>query len=129
MNLHEIHRRIHRYAAALRARWWGVIHPGLTVGAGVRVGSGCRLFIDSGARLVLGAGCEVDDATTIAVYGNGHIELGSGSFIGHHCTLAARSAVEIGAGAYLAELVSVRDHDHAVGRPPSSGEMTVSPVT
>lgn len=34
----------------------------------------------------------------------------------------------IGAGAWLAELVSVRDHDHAVGEAPSSGRMVVAPV-
>jgi acetyltransferase-like isoleucine patch superfamily enzyme len=128
MSLHGIQRRARSSGALLRARYWPFLHPGLDVGAAVRVGRGCRLFLDPRGRLELGAGCEVDDATTIAVYGDGHIELGPGSFVGHHCTLAAREAIEIGAGTYLAELVSVRDHDHAVGSPPSSGEMTVDPV-
>lgn len=128
MGLHRIWRSRRRYRALLRARWWGLIHPGVDVGTAARVGSGCRLFLDPGARLDLGAGCEVDDASTIAVYGDGRIELGPGSFVGHHCTLAAREAIEIGAGTYLAELVSVRDHDHRVGPPPSSGDMTVDPV-
>jgi acetyltransferase-like isoleucine patch superfamily enzyme len=104
------------------------MHPGLDVGAGVRVGSGCRLILEPNSRLVLGAGCRIDDATTIAVYGAGLINLGAGTFVGHHCTLAARASIEIGAGTYLAELVSIRDHDHAVGAPPSSGVMTVDPV-
>jgi acetyltransferase-like isoleucine patch superfamily enzyme len=126
--VHRLQQRARRYTAVLRARRWRLLHPRIDVGPAVRVGRGCRLFLDPGARLVLGAGCEVDDATTIAVYGDGHIELGPGSFVGHHCTLAARAAIEIGAGTYLAEVVSVRDHDHAVGAPPSSGEMTVDPV-
>ena len=128
MGLHGIRRHRRRYSGLVRARWWSLSHPGVDVGAAVRIGSGCRLFLDPGAKLVLGARCEVDDATTIAVYGDGRIELGPGSFVGHHCTLAAREAIEIGAGTYLAELVSVRDHDHKVGAPPSSGEMIVGPV-
>jgi acetyltransferase-like isoleucine patch superfamily enzyme len=84
--------------------------------------------MDAKARLVLGAFSIVDDATTIAVYDEGRIELGPRSFVGHHCTLAARQSIVIGAGTHLAELVSVRDHDHAVGAPPSSGAMTVEPV-
>jgi acetyltransferase-like isoleucine patch superfamily enzyme len=77
---------------------------------------------------VLGTNCEIDDATTIAVYGDGRIGLGADSFVGHHCTLAARAGIDIGAGTYLAEFVSVRDHDHLVGAPPSSGEMTADPI-
>ena len=128
MSLHRIWRSRRRYRALLRGRWWSLVHRGVDVGEAVRVGSGCRLFLDPGARLDLGARCEVDDASTIAVYGDGRIELGPGSFVGHHCTLAARDAIEIGAGTYLAELVSVRDHDHRVGAQPSSGEMTVDSV-
>jgi acetyltransferase-like isoleucine patch superfamily enzyme len=86
------------------------------------------LFLDHGAALVLGDRCEIDDGTTIAVYGRGRIELGARSFVGHHCTLAAHESVSIGSGAFLAELVSIRDHDHSVGLPPSSGRMTVDPV-
>ena len=128
MSLHGIQRHARNYAAVVRARYWPFLHPGLEVGPAVRVGRGCRLFLDPRARLVLGARCEVDDATTIAVYDAGCIKLGPGSFVGHHCTLAARASIEIGAGTYLAELVSVRDHDHAVGTPLSSGEMAVDPV-
>jgi len=112
----------------LRARLWG-LRRGVDVGRGARVGRGCRLFLDRGARLVLGAGCEIDDQTTLAVYGSARISFGAGSFVGHHSTLAARSRIEVGAGTYLAELVSVRDHDHAVGVPPSRGLVEVDPVS
>jgi acetyltransferase-like isoleucine patch superfamily enzyme len=128
MSLHGIHRRMRRYAATVRAHYWRLLHPGLDIGPSVRIGRDCRLILDSHARLVLGAHCEVDDATTIAVYDHGRVDFGPGAFIGHHCTVAARAAIEIGAGTHLAELVSVRDHDHVVGAPPSSGEMTVDPV-
>jgi hypothetical protein len=128
MTVHGIQRRARRYRAALRARYWPLLHRGITVGPGVHIGRHCRFVIDPQARLLLGAGCSIDDATTIAVYGEGRIELGPGSFLGHHCTLAAGDSIEIGAGTYLAEMVSVRDHDHAVGLPPSSGKMDIAPV-
>jgi acetyltransferase-like isoleucine patch superfamily enzyme len=112
----------------LRARWWGLWHRNIAVGEKARVGRGCRLRLDRGATLVLGPRCAVDDGTTLAVYGRGRLELGAGSFVGHHSTLAAHELVVIGAGAFLAEMVSVRDHDHVVGRPPSSGAVSVTSV-
>jgi acetyltransferase-like isoleucine patch superfamily enzyme len=122
-------RRSRRLESMARAQWWRALHPGITVGPGVRIGRGCRLFVDPQATLILGRACEIDDATTIAVYGTGRIELGAGSFVGHHCTLAAHDSIEIGSGTYLAELVSIRDHDHLPDAPPSSGELKVAPVT
>jgi acetyltransferase-like isoleucine patch superfamily enzyme len=128
MSLHAKLARLRRIESRARAQTWRRLHPGIEVGRGVRVGRRCRLFLDPQARLTLADGCIVDDGTTIAVYGQGHIDLGSGSFVGHHCTLAARETIRVGQGAFLAELVSVRDHDHAVGYPPSSGRTTVESV-
>jgi len=128
MSLRPVRQRRRSGAARLRARWWGFIRRGVDVGPGVRVGSGVRLFLGPGSSLVLGARCEIDDGTTIAVYRGGRLDLGTATFVGHHCTLAVRDAVTIGAGTHLAEMVSVRDHDHKVGALPSSGEMTVEPV-
>lgn len=104
------------------------MYRNIEVGPGASIGRGCRLRLDPHAHLVLGAGSEVDDGTTLAVYGSGRLELGERAFVGHHCTLAARELVQICEGTFLAELVSVRDHDHAIGTPPSSGTMAVSPV-
>jgi acetyltransferase-like isoleucine patch superfamily enzyme len=104
------------------------MHRGITVGPGVHIGRHCRFVIDPHARLQLGAGCSIDEATTIEVYGEGQIELGPGSSLGRHCALAAGDSITIGAGTYVAELVSVRDHDHAVGWPPSSGKMVIAPI-
>jgi acetyltransferase-like isoleucine patch superfamily enzyme len=115
-------------AARARARRWALVHRNVEAGRGAWVGRGCRLILDPGARLVLGAGSGLDDGTTVAVYDHGVLRLGAGSFVGHHSTLAARESIEIGEGAFLAELTSVRDHDHEVGRPPASGAVSVSRV-
>lgn len=119
-------RHVRMRARAQRLR---ITHPGLAIGRGVRVGRGFRLFLDRGATLILGDECELDDGTTVAVYGTGRIEVGSGCFIGHHSTLAAHDSIVLGAGSFLAELVSIRDHDHLVGARPTSGQYHVEPVT
>lgn len=120
--------RMRSLCGRLRAQWWGLVHRNVIVGARASIGRGCRLRLDPGATLHLGERCEVDDGTTLAVYGQGRLELGGRSFVGHHATIAARELVVVGAGTFLAEMVSVRDHDHEPGRPPSSGEVLVSPV-
>ncbi len=120
--------RLRRMEGLVRARLWALSTPGVVAGPGVLVGRRCRFLVEPGASVVLARSCEVDDGTTLAAYGAGRLELGRGSFVGHHGTLAARLLVTIGAGTYLAELVSVRDHDHVVGHAPSTGTMTVLPV-
>lgn len=129
MNMSILASRARRLDGRIRARRWAVLHRNISVGEGAWVGRGCRLRLDPEAQLVLGPRCGVDDGATLAVYGQGRLELGTGSFVGHHATLAARELVVIGDGAFLAEMVSVRDHDHAVGRPPSSGEVTIGSVS
>jgi acetyltransferase-like isoleucine patch superfamily enzyme len=119
---------VRRVRARSRAWSWRLLHPGVDVGKGVLIGARCRLFLDRDAALVLGDGCEIDDGTTIAVYDRGRLELGARAFVGHSCTLAARSSLQVGAGTFLAELVSIRDHDHTVGEAPSSGAMSIDPV-
>lgn len=111
-----------------RARLWGLLSRRVQVAGDVRVGRGCRLFIDPAARLALDDGCTIDDGVTLAVYGQGVLHVGARSFIGHHATIAVHRAIVIGPGTFLAELVSVRDHDHAIGTPPSSGRVDVDPV-
>lgn len=113
----------------VRARVWALRAPGVTVGRRAVVGRWCRLILEPGGRLSIGDGCEVDDGTTLAVYGGGTIDLGDWCFLGHHCTVAARRSVSIGRGTFLAELVSVRDFDHDPAFPPSAGATLVAPVT
>lgn len=98
------------------------------VGAEVRIGRGVRWRLEPGATVVLGPGCEIDDGVTIAATSGAQLLIGRGVFVGHHATLAARERVAIGDGTFLAELVSIRDHDHDPSLPPSSGHARVSPV-
>ena len=104
------------------------LRPALTVGAGSQIGRGCRILLEPGARLVLGAGVEIDDGTTLAVYRNATLELGAGCFVGHHCTIATKETIAVGPDTYLAELVSIRDHDHDPDAPPAQGSARATPV-
>ena len=122
-----IRRRWRVLECRVRARLWNLSRS-VDVGRAVSVGRGVRLIKDREAQLVLGERCEIDDGTTIAVYHQGRVVLGSGSFVGHHSTIAAHELVDIGAHTYLAELVSVRDHDHAVGESPSGADVSVASV-
>jgi acetyltransferase-like isoleucine patch superfamily enzyme len=112
-----------------RARVWALRFRGVTVGRKAVVGRWCRLIVEPGARLQIGDGCEIDDGTTLAVYDDAVLELGDRCFLGHHCTVAARHSISIGGGTFLAELVSVRDHDHDPDFPPSAGVTRVAGVT
>jgi acetyltransferase-like isoleucine patch superfamily enzyme len=63
-----------------------------------------------GATVVFGSRCVLDRDMTVECFGS--LEVGSGTIFGHHCTLAARESLVIGHDCLLAEMVSVRDHDH-----------------
>lgn len=114
--------RIKRIVRQLRGRALG-FRRGITTATGAQIGARCRILIEPGGQLVLGAGVEIDDGTTLAVYRGGRLEFGAGCFAGHHCTIAARELIIIGPDTFLAELVSVRDHDHDPSAPPSSGKV------
>lgn len=122
-------RRTQKALGLLRARGWSLRGRGVTIGKGVVIGRTCRLIVEPGATLRIADGCEIDDGTTIAVYRGATLELGRGCFLGHHCTVAARQSVTIGRGTFLAELVSVRDHDHDPGSPPSAGATRIADVS
>ncbi len=65
----------------------------------------------SSARVEFGPSCVLDNDLTIECLGN--LTVGERVIFGHHCTLAAREHIEIGSDCMIAELVSIRDHDHA----------------
>jgi len=121
------HLGLRRRVRLARGRLWSA-YPGLSVGPGVQLGRGLRLRIEPGGQVVLAAGCEIDDGVTLAVSSGGEVRIGEAAFVGHHATVAARREVVIGARSFVAELVSVRDHDHDPAEPPSSGMSLVDPV-
>ena len=112
-----------------RAQTLRLTQPGFTAPFGAQVGQWCRITVADDARIVLGARAIIDDGVTLAAGTGSRMEIGAQSFIGHHSTIAAAESVRIGIGTFLAELVSVRDHDHDETRPFFGGGQVTEPVT
>ena len=66
---------------------------------------GCNGVVRFGERCILDVGMTVEC--------HGILNVGKRVIFGHHCTIAARERIEIGDDCMFAEMVSIRDHDHA----------------
>ena len=88
-----------------------------------------ELRMETGARVKFGECCVIDRDMTVEC--TGILSVGAGTIFGHHCTLAARESVIIGEDCLIAELVSIRDHDHCFDRldmPTRDQGFTIAPV-
>jgi acetyltransferase-like isoleucine patch superfamily enzyme len=103
-------------AISRRARlyWYRLRYRRAALGRGCDIRTGFRLRLGSGGCLTLGSRCVVDRFMDIEC--DGRIVVGAHTIFGHHCTLAARELVEIGTDCLIAELVSIRDHNHNFDR-------------
>jgi acetyltransferase-like isoleucine patch superfamily enzyme len=79
-------------------------------GARSDIRAGLHLLLGPEARLKVGSACVLDRNMTIEC--RGVLEIGDRTIFGHHCTLAVRDSLLIGEDCLLAEMVSIRDHDH-----------------
>lgn len=77
---------------------------------GCDIGKRCRVILRDGGRMHFGPECVIDNDMTLEV--TGRLEVGGRTVFGHHCTIAARSVVKLGSCCLVAEMVSIRDHDH-----------------
>lgn len=94
----------------LRLVYYRIRFPRARFERGCDVRSGFHLVLGARAELRVGAGCVLDRDLTIEC--TGRMFIGDRTIIGHHCTLASRDLLEIGDDCLIAELVSIRDHDH-----------------
>lgn len=105
----------HRVRGFLRRRvglvWARLRHPRVRFGPRCDVRRGARFLVGRGAPVRFGAACVLDHGFTLEC--RGRLEVGEGTVFGHHCTVASDVDIEIGRGCLIAELVSIRDHDHA----------------
>jgi len=90
-------------------------YPRAQLGDLCDLGPGVRLRIGATASVTVGDRCVIDEGTVIEC--RGRLSVGERTVIGHHCTIAVAEEVSIGSDCLLAELVSVRDHDHAFEHP------------
>ncbi len=107
-----------RLRAALARRWRLTAvrrsYPSVRFGSGCDVRAGLSLTAGPQGSVEFGPDCVLDRGLTIEA--EGRLSVGARTIFGHHCTLAARDVLEIGEDCLLAEMVSVRDHDHCFER-------------
>jgi acetyltransferase-like isoleucine patch superfamily enzyme len=75
-------------------------------------------LVARGADVEFGEDCVIDDGFVLEC--RGRLRVGAQTVFGHHCTLGVVREVVIGPRCLIAELVSIRDHEHEfaeVGRP------------
>lgn len=97
-------------ASAVRIAYLRLAFPGISVSGDSVIGPGCEITVGRGATVVLrgvvlGRGCQV-------VAGPGAVIDIAADSVGPHSVIVARQRVEIGEGAFLAEMTVVRDSDH-----------------
>jgi acetyltransferase-like isoleucine patch superfamily enzyme len=111
--------RLHRLRGGVRRRlgndWARVRYPRISFGHLCDVRPGCSFLVARDATVHVGARCVLDRGMTIEC--RGRLEVGDGTTFGHHCTVAVAERVEIGRDCLIAELVSIRDHDHSFELP------------
>ncbi len=111
MNPARIFAAIHRRARLiyLRARF-----PRANFGARNDIRVGLKLRLAPDAQFQTGAACVFDHDATIECSGN--LTIGARVIFGHHCTIGCKDRIAIGDDCLLAEMVSIRDHDHNFAR-------------
>jgi acetyltransferase-like isoleucine patch superfamily enzyme len=115
-------------SALARARIQGR-RPGVEIGRRVRFGGGVRCLAEDGGRITIGDDVEVGVGTTLAALRGGSLVVAERVFISGGCTVAAAKHVSIGRESLIAELVSIRDHDHDPAYAPNSGRRLQTDVT
>lgn len=119
--------RLRTATSRLRARAAGR-RAGVYVGPGASFGPGVIVRVGMGGRLHVGLGVEIGADTELVVMPGASVVIDNGAFLGRLCVVAAHDSVYIGADSMLAEMVSVRDHDHDPASTPRSGHYLTSPV-
>lgn len=113
----------------LRLAWHRLICRRAQFGSRTDIRSRFCLRMGPNARVAVGPGCVLDNDMTIECEGS--LEIGARTIFGHHCTVASRRAVIIGEDCMIAEMVSIRDHNHRfdkIGIPYREQGMMLAPV-
>jgi acetyltransferase-like isoleucine patch superfamily enzyme len=107
----RLHERFARFVIrSLRLSLGRVLHPRASFGRKVDLRRRFCLRQARGAEVIFGDRCVLDNDLTIEC--QGRLEVGSGTIFGHHCTIGALEEVIIGNDCLIAEMVSIRDHNH-----------------
>jgi len=97
-----------------RLGWARLRHPRARFGRRCIVRPGLNLSVQNDGLVEFGPGCVLDSSLTIECFGR--MRVGANVIFGHHCTIGARDLIQIGDDSLIAEMVSIRDHDHRFDR-------------
>lgn len=118
-------RRLFRAVSARAQRVTGWLRvwlaPGVQAGKGVLAARGCHFAVTDGGQCRLHDHAQLARNVEITVK-YGCLEIGENVFVGTGSILVARNEITIGPGTLIAEYVTIRDHDHAIGLGPGLSE-------
>ena len=104
-------------------------YPRVRFGRKIDIRSRFCLRQGPGAQVSIGDRCILDNDLTVEC--RGRLKIGDRTIFGHHCTIGVREEVIIGDDCLIAEMVSIRDHNHRFDCddiPIREQGMTVAPV-
>jgi acetyltransferase-like isoleucine patch superfamily enzyme len=113
----------------MRLLWVRARFPRAHFGARVDVRRGLCVRQRPGAIVEIDDCCVLDNDMTIEC--GGTLRVGARTIFGHHCTVAVADRIDIGEDCLIAEMVSIRDHNHCFDRldiPVRLQGMTSSPI-
>lgn len=93
-----------------RLRRYRILYGRYAFGDGCDIRRGLELTVGNDAAFSFGRHCVLDRGMTVEVEGS--LRVGDNVVFGHRCTVAAKGDIVIGDDCMIAEMVSIRDHDH-----------------
>jgi acetyltransferase-like isoleucine patch superfamily enzyme/glycosyltransferase involved in cell wall biosynthesis len=97
-----------------RLMWMKLCHRDVRFGRGCIVRPGLSISVQNNGSVEFGPGCVLDSNLTVECFGR--LNIGANVIFGHHCTIGSRDLIQIGDDTLIAEMVSIRDHDHRFDR-------------
>lgn len=102
-----------------------ILYPGISIDFKSKIGSNCSIVCVKGGKLII-SNCHISFGTHIGA-DTGSVLSIQNSFIGRNCVITAKEKVIINNGCLIADMVVIRDQDHATGESVKE-EFNIAPV-
>ena len=128
--MHALFRLVYFRVQAWRSAWRVLVlkclYPNLQIDWGTTIGPGCSMVCVKGGRMIIQR-CDIGAGTQIVADAGAVLEIRE-SFIGRNCVITAKEKVMIDPGCLLAEMVVVRDQNHAADHSGALTAFTTAPI-
>ena len=95
---------------AARARAFAAYWPGLYIDKDVRIGKRVNISCEPGAQIIL-RGTKLKEGVSVEAAAGASVDIGN-SIIGRFVVISARERVSVGDGTGIADMSTIRDHNH-----------------